>query len=74
MAESSETQGTDLPRAIASPATRALASVGITRLEQLAEMRESDLLKLHGMGPKAARILRETLAERGLSFAGEGEK
>jgi hypothetical protein len=37
-------------------------------------MRESDLLKLHGVGPKAGHILRETLAERGLSFAKEGEK
>jgi hypothetical protein len=37
-------------------------------------LREPDLLKLHGMGPKAVRILRETLADRGLSFEGEGEK
>jgi predicted flap endonuclease-1-like 5' DNA nuclease len=73
MVERDTPQGTGLPRAIGNPATRALASIGITRLEQVTEIREPDLLKLHGMGPKAIRILRATLAERGLSFAGEGE-
>ena len=59
----------DLPR-IAAPARRALAAVGVYRLDQVADMAEADLLALHGMGPKAIRILREALAARGLSFAG----
>jgi len=50
------------------PALRALNNAGYTYLEQLTEVTEAELLKLHGMGPKAIRILRETLAERGLSF------
>lgn len=62
----------DLPRGIGAPARRALAAAGIDRLEQLAQFRETDLLRLHGLGPKAMRLLREALAERGLSFAKPG--
>ncbi len=58
----------DLPRAIGAPARRALAAAGIYRLEQLTEMSEAELLRLHGVGPKAIRLLREALAERSLSF------
>jgi DNA-directed RNA polymerase alpha subunit len=54
---------------LAKPAQRALAGAGIVRLEQLTGMIESDLLKLHGMGPKALETLRRALAARGLSFA-----
>ena len=57
----------DLP-AIGAPATGALAAAGITRLDQVAECREAELLALHGVGPKAIRLLREALAQRGLSF------
>lgn len=59
---------TGLPRAIAQPATRALTGAGYTKLEQLAEASEADLLALHGVGPKAIRILREELAAKGLTF------
>ena len=51
------------------PAERAMNEIGITTLDQLTAIKESELLKLHGMGPKAMRILKETLAEHGLSFA-----
>jgi hypothetical protein len=33
-------------------------------------MSKADLLKLHGMGPKAIELLRQALAERGLSLGG----
>jgi hypothetical protein len=59
----------DLPRRIGSPARQALAAAGYLRLEQLTGVSERELLKLHGMGPKALGMLREALAERGLSFA-----
>lgn len=62
---------TDLPRSIGQPATRALASIGITRLEQLTTVTEADLKKLHGMGPKGIRILKEALEAHGWSFKGE---
>jgi predicted flap endonuclease-1-like 5' DNA nuclease len=60
-----------LPRAIGAPATRALHGVGITRIDQVAGRTEAELGALHGVGPKALRLLREALAERGLSF-GDG--
>ena len=53
---------------IGAPATRALEAAGYTRLEQLTKVTEAELSRLHGMGPKALRILRETLQAQGLSF------
>ncbi len=58
----------NFPTGIAQPALRALAAAGYTTLEQLAEVREKDLLALHGMGAKAIRILRDALAASGKSF------
>jgi DNA-directed RNA polymerase alpha subunit len=57
----------NLPK-IAQPAVRALASVGITQLSQLATVSKAELLELHGMGPKALGILEEALAAKGLTF------
>jgi hypothetical protein len=57
-----------LPAAIGAPATGALVAAGYTRLEQLAGVPERQVGELHGVGPKALRILREALRERGLSF------
>lgn len=59
---------TDLPR-LGAPALRALASVGVTRLEQLTSFTEKDIKNLHGMGPKGIKQLHEALEQRGLSFA-----
>lgn len=59
----------DLPAGLARPAQRALAEAGYTQLEQLARVTEDEVLKLHGMGPKALDQLRRALAEKGLSFA-----
>jgi hypothetical protein len=61
----------DLPSGLSKPAQRALAGAGYQRLEQLAEISEADLKKLHGMGPKAIGQLRDALGAKGLSFAGE---
>jgi 3-deoxy-D-arabino-heptulosonate 7-phosphate (DAHP) synthase len=54
-----------LPK-IGAPATRALNGAGYTALRELAGVPRSELAKLHGMGPKALRILDEALAEHGL--------
>ena len=59
----------DWPRGAGRPAERAIARLGVTRLEQLARRTEAELLALHGVGPKAIRVLREALESRGLSFA-----
>jgi DNA-directed RNA polymerase alpha subunit len=64
-------QESPFPPGVAQPAVRALNAAGYTRLEQLTRATETDLMRLHGMGPKALRVLRETLAGRGLSFAPE---
>lgn len=50
----------DLPKAIGGPATRALTGAGITTLAQVAALTDADLLAMHGVGPRAVRILRET--------------
>jgi hypothetical protein len=65
-----ESQVSDLPKT-SRPAARALAEAGYWRLEQLTTVSAAELLRLHGVGPKAIRILRAALAERGLAFAGE---
>lgn len=53
---------------IGSPATRALEAAGYTNLKQLTKVTEAELAQLHGMGPKALRILSEALKAEGLSF------
>lgn len=60
----------ELPSGIGSPARRALTAAGYVRLDQLTELSEAELLRLHGMGPKALEQLRRALAAKGLSFAG----
>ncbi|TDB90791.1 hypothetical protein E1264_04065 [Actinomadura sp. KC216] len=52
----------DLPKGIGGPATRALVGAGITSLSQVADLTDAELLAMHGVGPKAVRILREALA------------
>jgi DNA-directed RNA polymerase alpha subunit len=60
-------QDDDLPR-IGIPATRALAGIGVTRLSQLIEHTEDELLALHGFGPRALRIIQDALSSRGLKL------
>ena len=64
------TASDELPR-IGAPATRALASIGVKRLSQVADHRAPDLLALHGMGPRALAILGQALADRGLALRDE---
>ena len=61
----------DIPQNLGKPANRALEGAGYFRLEQVAEVSEKELMKLHGMGPKAIQRLREALFEKGLSFSDE---
>ncbi|WP_044338651.1 hypothetical protein [Rossellomorea aquimaris] len=62
------TPESELPK-ISKPANRGLHQAGFYRLEQFTSVSESDILKIHGVGPKAVRILNENLKEKGLSFA-----
>lgn len=59
----------DLPVDISAPARRALEGAGYVRYEQLAKLSETELLKLHGVGPKTIRQLRRDLSLKGLSLA-----
>lgn len=57
----------DLP-SIGAPATRALTQAGCTTLKQLTKLSEAELLQMHGVGPRAIRILKEALKAKGWSF------
>ena len=59
---------TGLPGNIGAPATRALTAAGYTELSQLAGVPAADLAKLHGVGPKALRLLQEALEQQGMSL------
>ncbi|MBB3037908.1 hypothetical protein [Hoyosella altamirensis] len=58
----------DLPP-IGRPANSALLARGITTMEEVAKLSERELLALHGVGPKAVRLLSAALTERGMHFA-----
>ena len=60
----------DFPAGLSQPALRAFAAAGYTRLADFARVTEAELLALHGVGPKAIRVLRPALEARGLRFAG----
>jgi len=62
------TAETGFPKGIGAPATRALTGAGYTKLNQLAGVPVGELKRLHGMGPKALRLLQEALEEQGLSL------
>lgn len=61
-----------LPKGIGKPATRALLAAGISSLNDVAGRTQQELLDLHGVGPRAIKILTETLEERGLSLKQPG--
>lgn len=53
---------------LSAPARRALASIGVQHLEDLAKFTEQEILARHGMGPDALNVLQVALREEGLSF------
>jgi predicted flap endonuclease-1-like 5' DNA nuclease len=58
----------DLPNEIGKTAARELSIHGITSLEEVARHPRDELLAVHGVGPKAVRILEAALAAKGLTF------
>lgn len=60
----------DLPTGIGRPATQALRGAGVTTLEQVAQHSRAELLALHGVRPKAVRVLSEVLEQLGLALRG----
>jgi hypothetical protein len=61
-----ESSQLSLPAGLSQPALRALAAVGVTSLDSVAGASASQLLALHGVGPKAIRTLQEALESRGM--------
>lgn len=58
-----DTMTTPLPVAIGKPAINALEAVNINSLEAVSKLTEKELASLHGVGPKAIRILKQHLDE-----------
>ena len=50
---------TEIPHRVGAPARRAFDAAGFNTLEELLAADEKELLALHGVGPRAIRILRE---------------
>ncbi|HEU5483302.1 MAG TPA: YdeI/OmpD-associated family protein [Microlunatus sp.] len=63
----------EFPTGIGKVAARELAINGITRYDQLTRRTRKDLLAVHGVGPKAVRLLGEELSARGLAFLDESD-
>jgi hypothetical protein len=70
MTKKNDTPQDDFPK-LSAPARRALAGAGFTRLDQLVNATESQLMALHGFGSNGLKQLREALAARELSFKTE---
>ncbi|WP_426228252.1 hypothetical protein [Pseudarthrobacter sp. DSP2-3-2b1] len=64
----SPAQTGDLPP-IGRPANSALLEAGISSLAQVAGFSRGELLAMHGVGPKAVRLLEAALESQGLRFA-----
>ena len=56
------------PPGVGGPALRALSSAGIRSVADLVRWTETDLARLHGMGPKALETLRGALEASGSSL------
>jgi hypothetical protein len=60
-----QSASTGFPKGVPQPAIRALEGAGYARLEGLSGVSEAELLKLHGVGQKAIRIIQQALIDRG---------
>jgi hypothetical protein len=55
---------TEIPHRVGAPARRAFAAAGYTTLEELLAADDKELLALHGVGPRAIRILHREASNR----------
>ncbi len=53
---------------LAAPARRALQSAGIESLKDLSKFTKEEILKLHGMGPKAFDALQSEMKKEKVNF------
>jgi hypothetical protein len=68
--ESEKTPEQEFLQKLSAPARRALENAGINTLTQLSRHSESDVIKLHGMGPSSLPKLRASLKKEGKGFKG----
>lgn len=54
---------------LAAPARRALVDAKLLKLSDLKKLTRSELLKLHGMGPRATAIITKAMKAKKISFA-----
>lgn len=59
---------TDFPIGMGKVAPRQLIASGIKDIKATINYTEKELLAIHGVGPKAMRILKEELAKNGLEL------
>lgn len=59
----------DFPRSIGRPAAGAFVHAGYRSIDDLAGRSRKELAALHGVGPKALRIIQELLEADGRSLA-----
>ncbi|MBA4024432.1 MAG: hypothetical protein C0482_18940 [Gordonia sp.] len=69
MAPDDTVSATEFPVRLGKVARRELAARGYATFSDLTAVTAKELLAIHGVGPKAIRILTEELELRGLSFA-----
>lgn len=53
---------------LAAPARRALASLGVSKLQEIGKYSEADIQQLHGIGASALKRLKDAMATAGVSF------
>jgi predicted flap endonuclease-1-like 5' DNA nuclease len=68
--ESTHPNADAFPRGMSGPSLRALANAKLRSMADVAKWSEDDLAALHGMGPKALKILRQELKARGRALRG----
>ena len=59
----------ELPDHLSQPVIRALNSVGVTRVANVSRFTRSEILALHGIGPKSIGPLEEEMERAGVSYA-----
>ncbi|PKO05017.1 MAG: DNA-binding protein [Chloroflexi bacterium HGW-Chloroflexi-3] len=69
MNNQSKSSENDLSVGIPKPALRVLEAAGFKNLTDFTLVSEEELLKLHGIGPKAVRIISAAMETQGLHFA-----
>jgi predicted flap endonuclease-1-like 5' DNA nuclease len=59
------------PKGMGAPARNALESLGVMGLDDVTKFSEKELLAIHGVGPKAVRVIKAALQEQGKALHSE---